>query len=205
MKFRNTLIITALLLAIAGAGAPRANVRLKDIARIDVGGDLQLVGYGLVVGLNGTGSRDIPPAVRAHMVQEMARRGIGSEAEGYGHLKPDAMLDSPDTAVVIVEGVVPPGAVGRQVTALNQIHGTIFDVRVKADHRTGTTSLEGGRLYTAELRPALPGQILPEYATDINRSGTVNARDILDLIDLLNGAGAHATWWGQTLSPDPCD
>ena len=36
-------------------------------------------GYGLVVGLDGTGSRDIPPALRAHMLAEMARRGIARE------------------------------------------------------------------------------------------------------------------------------
>ncbi|MBT8484461.1 MAG: hypothetical protein HKO59_05915 [Phycisphaerales bacterium] len=118
-------------------------------------------GYGLVVGLEGTGSRDIPPALRAHMLAEMARRGIGSESAGFGHLKPEAMLDSPDTAVVIVEGIVPPGAVGRLSTGRGAIRGTRFDVRVFADPRTGTTSLDGGRLYTAELRPVLPGDVLP--------------------------------------------
>ncbi|MHC5023582.1 MAG: flagellar basal body P-ring protein FlgI, partial [Planctomycetota bacterium] len=100
-------------------------------------------GYGLVVGLEATGSRDIPPSLRAHMLTEMSRRGIGSERLGYGHLKPEAMLNSPDTAVVIVEAVIPHGAV----------EGTRFDVRVMADPRTGTTSLEGGRLYTTELKP----------------------------------------------------
>ncbi len=108
-------------------------------------------GYGLVVGLNGTGSRELPPDVRAHMVQEMARRGIGEESKGFGDLKPEQMLDSPDTAVVIVEASVPPGAA----------KGRRFDVRVFADPRTGTTSLEGGRLYTTELRPVLPGEQLP--------------------------------------------
>lgn len=110
-------------------------------------------GYGLVVGLNGTGSRDIPPSVRAHMLAEMARQGVGSERTGWGHLRPDAMLDSLDTAVVIVEAVIPPAAVGRRRTRDAEIAGTQFDVRVYADPRTGTTSLEGGRLYTTQLRP----------------------------------------------------
>ncbi len=43
-------------------------------------------GYGLVVGLEGTGSGDIPPNVRAHMIAMAARRGIGSESSGYGSL-----------------------------------------------------------------------------------------------------------------------
>ena len=34
-------------------------------------------GYGLVVGLKGTGSRLMPAPVRANMLQEMARRGVG--------------------------------------------------------------------------------------------------------------------------------
>ncbi len=110
-------------------------------------------GYGLVVGLNGTGSREIPPQLRAHMVQEMSRRGIGSEREGYGHIKPEAMLNSMDTAVVVVEAVIPPAAVGRRTMRGQRIPGTRFDVRVYADPRTGTTSLEGGTLYTTELRP----------------------------------------------------
>ncbi|UCD75584.1 MAG: flagellar basal body P-ring protein FlgI [Phycisphaerales bacterium] len=119
-------------------------------------------GYGLVVGLNGTGSSDIPPSLRAHMLAEMGRHGIGSERTGTAHINPTAMLNSPDTAVVVVEAVIPPGAIGRRYLprkwgeAKQVIPGTKFDVRVYADPRTGTTSLEGGRLYTCELRPGLP-------------------------------------------------
>jgi flagellar basal body P-ring protein FlgI len=118
-------------------------------------------GYGLVVGLDGTGSRDIPPALKAHMVSEMTRRGVGQTTAGFGHVKPDQMLASPDTAVVIVEGVISPGAVGRESKRGMQVAGTSFDIRVYADPRTGTTSLDGGRLYTAELRPVVEGEILP--------------------------------------------
>ena len=110
-------------------------------------------GYGLVVNLAGTGSRDIPPTLRAHMLAEMARRGIGSATAGLDHIKPEAMLDSPNTAIVIVEAVLPPGAVGKEVRRGLILPGTTFDVRVYADPRTGTTSLEGGTLYTTELRP----------------------------------------------------
>jgi hypothetical protein len=121
---------------------------------------IEIRGYGLVVGLDGTGCRDVPPDVRGHMVQIMIRQGIGSEQIGFGEVSPEDMLDSPDTAVVIVEGVVPPGAVGRTRTPPSAygrlpeiMPGTTFDVRVYADPRTGTTSLEGGRLYTTDLNP----------------------------------------------------
>ncbi|MDG2424439.1 MAG: flagellar basal body P-ring protein FlgI [Phycisphaerales bacterium] len=115
-------------------------------------------GYGLVVGLDGTGSSDIPPNIRAHMLQEMERQGVGSETIGYGHLNAPQMLNSKDTAVVVVQGVMPPAAVGRYKTppvsgrSHAVINGTTFDIRVTADPRTGTTSLDGGRLYTTELR-----------------------------------------------------
>jgi hypothetical protein len=121
---------------------------------------VRIRGYGLVVGLDGTGARDVPADVRAHMLQFMARQGIGVERTGYGDISPEEMLDSQDTAIVIVEGVVPPGAVGRRRTPPSAsgrlpeiLPGSTFDVVVFADPRTGTTSLEGGRLYTADLFP----------------------------------------------------
>jgi hypothetical protein len=116
-------------------------------------------GYGLVIGLQGTGSGDIPPDVRAHMLQIMARMGVGKASSGFGHIKPESMLDSVNTAVVIVEGVIPQGAVGRKRTPPISgrraviLPGSTFDVMVTADPRTSTTSLEGGRLYTTDLRP----------------------------------------------------
>ncbi len=102
-------------------------------------------GYGLVVGLAGTGSNDVPPEVRAHILAIASRHGIGSERSGWGSLSPEALIDSPDTAVVIVEGIIPPGAP----------EGTAFDVRVTAHPTSSTTSLEGGRLYTTDLLPAV--------------------------------------------------
>ena len=100
-------------------------------------------GYGLVVGLEGTGSRLVPAEVRSMMTAEMTRLGIGDPRTGWDHLSPDRMLDSEDTAVVVVEGVIPPGAP----------KGLTFDVRVFALPGSTTSSLEGGRLYTTDLRP----------------------------------------------------
>jgi hypothetical protein len=100
-------------------------------------------GYGLVVGLKETGGRLMPAEVRAAMVQELARRGIGNPATSPEGWTPANLLDSPDTAVVIVEGVVPPGSTT----------DTKFDLRVSALPGTDVTSLEGGRLYTCDLRP----------------------------------------------------
>lgn len=109
--------------------------------------DVVARGYGLVVGLNGTGDTTQPDPVRAHMSMEMQRMGVGSERHDL-NISPERMLSSPDTAVVLVEAVIPPGAP----------KGSIFDVRVSTLPGSDATSLEGGRLYTTQLRPALrPG------------------------------------------------
>lgn len=100
-------------------------------------------GYGLVVGLNGNGSRLMPADVRAHILEEMRRRGVGNPSMNMPDVSPERLLDTEDCAVVIVEGVIPPGAP----------KGTAFDVRVFSPLGTGTTSLEGGRLWTTDLRP----------------------------------------------------
>ena len=108
-------------------------------------------GYGLVVGLKGTGSNDIPPDVRMHMIQMASRMGVGSERSGFPDLTPEALVDSMDTAVVVVEGIIPPGAPAE----------TPFDVRVFSHPASSTTSLEGGRLWTCDLIPA--------YRPDVTR------------------------------------
>jgi hypothetical protein len=115
-------------------------------------------GYGLVVNLDGTGSQDVPPQVRAHMIADLAKRGVGETSRGWGALKPEALLDSKDTAVVIVEGIVPQVATGRKPapTGVRKDHpdlrGTIFDVQVFVEPSSGTSSLEGGTLLPTILR-----------------------------------------------------
>lgn len=100
-------------------------------------------GYGVVVGLRDTGSRQMPSDVRAFLTQELSKRGFGSGAPGAPKMSPQQLLNSSDTAVVIVEGVIPPGAP----------KGSKFDVRVTVAPGTSTVSLEGGRLLIADLRP----------------------------------------------------
>ncbi len=106
--------------------------------------DTVVRGYGLVVGLKGTGSRAMPVEIRALLLREMGRRKMSDPLQNLGG-SPARMLDTDDVAAVIVEGIIPPGAVG----------GTKFDVRVYSAPGTSTTSLEGGRLWTADLRPGV--------------------------------------------------
>ena len=142
--------------SIAKASVDRSAVKVESldidpIMRGTVAAETGLVGfdpvvvrgYGIVVGLRETGSRQMPSDVRAYLTQELAKRGFGSGQPGAPKISPQDLLNSNDSAVVIVEGVIPPGAP----------KGSKFDVRVTTAPGTSTTSLEGGRLLVADLRP----------------------------------------------------
>ncbi len=109
-------------------------------------------GLGLVVGLNGTGGGPYPASVQATMERELARNGIGKGGPmSQGPLagkSPRQVLADPNVSVVIVEGAIPPGAPKRAP----------FDVVVRTLPGAATTSLEGGTLWSTELRigPATP-------------------------------------------------
>ncbi len=109
-------------------------------------------GLGLIVGLNGTGGGPYPAAVQSTMERELARGGIGvGGAMSEGPLagkSPRAVLADPNVAVVLVEGAIPPGAPD----------GAPFDVVVRTFPGSAVSSLEGGTLWTTELRvgPATP-------------------------------------------------
>ncbi|MSR68885.1 MAG: hypothetical protein EXS17_00845 [Phycisphaerales bacterium] len=102
-------------------------------------------GYGFVTGLKGTGSKTAPAEVRQYILREMARRGVG-DPNNQGHTwQPEQLLSSEDSAIVIVEALIPAGAP----------RSTKFDIRVYAAPGTATTSLEGGSLWTTDLRPGV--------------------------------------------------
>lgn len=99
-------------------------------------------GIGLVVNLNGTGSPDCPPQIRGWLLNEMGLAGVGSAKYGFKHLgTPTQVLADMNTAVVKVEGVIPPGAP----------RGASFDIMVTALQQTQTSSLEGGTLWLTNL------------------------------------------------------
>lgn len=103
---------------------------------------MRVRGYGLVAGLGDRGSSECPEQIRDRLVQEMYKR---AEFSGPGikpaRVTPEQIIDDKDTAVVLVEGQIPAAA----------LSGDNFDVTVRALPGTQTISLEGGRLYTADL------------------------------------------------------
>lgn len=105
-------------------------------------------GYGLVVGLGENGGGGAPTAVREYLIdyftKEVLEKLPGRSVEGFSA---EQLIDSADSAVVEVVGMVPAGA----------CKGTLFDVQVTALPGTQTRSLEGGVLLPCELKNAPPG------------------------------------------------
>ncbi len=153
------LAATAMLGASCSGGAKRP-VRLPQaeavpsdvppILRNTIGAECKIggleptlaTGYGIVVGLNGTGSREIPLPIRTEIETIMERMGVGRASGALAGVSPGQLIDDPNTAVVSVEALIPPGSP----------EGSRFDVLVQAVPGSGTTSLEGGQLWTCELR-----------------------------------------------------
>lgn len=104
-------------------------------------------GIGFVVGLNGTGGLTMPEPFAAHLEREMGLQGITASNQaggpGIAGRSPRQLLNDPNTAAVIIQAAVPPGAT----------KGDSFDVYVRA---INATSLEGGRLWTTQLRVGPP-------------------------------------------------
>jgi hypothetical protein len=108
---------------------------IGNLAEVFASDPIPVKGYGLVGGLNGTGSSECPSQIRSYLEKYILQHLSGKK------VNINELISSPDTAVVIVEGIIPPAASKNQR----------FDVRVTALSGTQTTSLEGGWLYGADL------------------------------------------------------
>ena len=94
---------------------------------------LKVESVALVTGLPNTGS-DPPPSPQ--------RQSLLAEMQSHEVDKPNQVLASPETSMVIVRGYLPPGCQ----------KGDIFDIEVRVPPRSETTSLRGGWLMQTRLR-----------------------------------------------------
>lgn len=117
-----------------GTAIAQTQSRIKDVADFEGVRDNQLVGYGLVVGLNGTGD-DLGSAVftRESLIGMLQRMGVNAR---------DDDLDTDNVAAVMVTADLPPFA--RQ--------GTRIDIHVSAIG--DSESLLGGTLLVTPLLAA---------------------------------------------------
>jgi flagellar P-ring protein precursor FlgI len=130
-------VIAASLLALAATWSPAAaqtQVRLKDLVDVEGVRGNDLIGYGLVVGLNGTGDtlRNSPYTEEA-MASLLERLGVNVQDEQF---RPD------NVAAVIVTGVLPAFARA----------GSRMDIQVSSIG--DATSLQGGMLVMTPLLAA---------------------------------------------------
>lgn len=102
---------------------------------------IKIEGAGLVVGLDGTGEDPPPSLVRQMVLDDMKRRGVAN---------PSKLLKSPNVAVVIVTGYLPP-------LVRENDH---FDIEVSLPAGSKVKSLTGGYLMETYLAEHIivPGQ-----------------------------------------------
>ena len=129
MKRIAGLVLILLIAAAAQAASPAA--RIKDLAYVLGARDNQLMGFGLVVGLNNTGDRNQSTFSQQAITNLMSRMGL---------VPPSVDFKSRNTAAVIVTATLPPFVRS----------GQKLDVTVSS--MGDATSLQGGTLLVTPLQ-----------------------------------------------------
>lgn len=124
-------VIAAIAVVLTGGSGSHAASRIKDIADFEGIRENQLIGYGLVVGLNGTGDtlRNAP----------FTRQSLQAMLERLGVNTRDVDLNTDTVAAVMVTANLPPFST----------QGTRIDVSVSA--LGNAESLQGGTLLVTPL------------------------------------------------------
>jgi flagellar P-ring protein FlgI len=134
---RITRLITALIVSLVWiAAAPAAEVRIKDIVDVEGVRENQLIGYGLVVGLNNTGDKlDNAVFTRESLVGMLERLGVNTRDQV-------SKLSTKNVAAVMVTAELPPFSRG----------GSRIDIAVSA--LGDATNLTGGTLLVTPMLAA---------------------------------------------------
>lgn len=143
---RHVLLILQLisvLLLQSMASSAKADLRIRHICRIKGQEENTLEGFGLVVGLKGTGDSDAAPTLRA-LARLLQSYGNNIARGPKGEDVLSELKNATNVALVVVTANVPAEG-GRQGSKLN--------CSVKA---LGAKSLEGGYLVSTALKGPLP-------------------------------------------------
>lgn len=128
------LLLVVLLFSFSYPVNAAGNTRIKDIVDFEGVRDNQLVGYGLVVGLNGTGdSLNSSPFTEQSLIAMLERLGVSTRGQN---------LNTANVAAVMVTATLPPFT--------NQ--GSEIDVNISA--LGDSESLQGGTLLVTPLLAA---------------------------------------------------
>ncbi|MBM3482013.1 MAG: flagellar basal body P-ring protein FlgI [Alphaproteobacteria bacterium] len=169
--------MAALAVGIALLASPKAEAgsRIKDIAEFEGVRENLLIGYGLVVGLNGTGDRLANAAfTQQSLVSMLERLGVNTR---------DANLNTRNVAAVMVTATLPPFA----------RHGARIDVTASA--LGDATNLLGGTLLVTPLLGAdgevyavAQGQLAVSGFTVKGDSGSSITKGVPTSARIANGA-----------------
>ncbi|MBG6220579.1 MULTISPECIES: flagellar basal body P-ring protein FlgI [unclassified Janthinobacterium] len=135
MKFRSVLPLAAMLAVFSGFALPASAAQvLRNLVSIEGVRDNPLVGYGLVVGLNGSGDTT---------QVKFSSQSVVNMLKQFGVKMPDgAEAKSKNVATVMVSAVFPPGY--RRGQAIDVTVSSLGDAK----------SLRGGTLLLTQLRAA---------------------------------------------------
>ena len=118
----NALLIILALLAVTVLA--QAQTRIKDVATVGGARDNQLIGYGIVAGLDGQGDSD----------KQFTQQTISNMARKFGIIVPPTDITNKNVAIVMVTATIPPFT--KQGTRLNVTVASLADAK----------SLQGGVL-----------------------------------------------------------
>lgn len=152
--FKVVTLIACLVCMTATVFAESAVTRIKDIAKVQGVRSNQLMGYGLVVGLPGTGDSDDTRQMIQSTVSLLRNYGITVNA---------ADLDSDNVAAVMVTATLPPFV--REGDTIDVVVGSMGD----AD------SIQGGVLLQTPLRAA-NGEVYAVAQGSVSTGGFVAGR-----------------------------
>ena len=170
-------VAAALLVGIGGCGSNRSRGPAEGEAQVNLGTTIGSVaqvvtptntaveGFGLVGNLAGTGSATCPPQVRAYLKQYILAQ-LPDDS-----INADNLINSDTTAVVRIEGAMPPLASA----------GDHFDVRATLIPGSETTSLQGGWLYNAELYPQGFGGMAGRVLARVEGPTFVDMTDVAEI------------------------
>lgn len=156
---RMLLVLLCTLLAASGAAglenSPSGRFRLKDLGRIDGWRDNQLVGYGLVSGLAGSGDSSRNKATRQSLANALNQFDLP--------ISPDQVL-SRNVAAVMVTSTLPP--VSKVGDKLDVVVTSVGDARSLVGGLLLMTPLKGpdGKVYALAQGPLSVGG----YKYDVN-------------------------------------
>ncbi len=149
LKLISSMMMALVLLLGAPLESPAVKLRLKDIVRVKGVRNNQLVGYGLVVGLSGTGDK-------SRSTQNASYNLITNLG---GRLNNEMDVRGANTAAVMVTALVPPFAKP----------GAPLDVMVSS--MADAKSLEGGVLISTQL-VAPNGEVVAVAQGPVSTGGT---------------------------------